>query len=147
MKGNYLIYLPYQFCFKDQSLDWEPQLLNKKMEYVKKSNTDFNFFPNERLSLIDKQQGDLFQHFSHNFGGVWIHPQESVRLSVRPSICPSVGPSVRPSVPLICWSIANDWGEKWGNERLRQFFCMFECVWQVGVWMGVDTSAHPSATI
>ena len=60
MKGNYLIYLPYQFCFKDQSLDWEPQLLNKKMEYVKKSNTDFNFFPNERLSLIDKQQGDLF---------------------------------------------------------------------------------------
>ena len=50
MKENYQIYLLYQFCLRDQSVDRDPQLSHKKMktlslEYVKKSKTDFDFFP------------------------------------------------------------------------------------------------------
>ena len=53
MKENYQINLPYQFYLRAQSGDWKPQPPNKKiknenhvsLEYVKKSKTDFDFFP------------------------------------------------------------------------------------------------------
>ena len=56
MKENYQIHLPYQFCLKAHSLGGEPQLPNKKiknpvsLEYVKKSKTDFDFFPDKSSS-------------------------------------------------------------------------------------------------
>ena len=55
MKENYQIYLLYQFHWRPHSLNRDPQLPHKKMktlflEYVKKSKTDFDFFPDKLLS-------------------------------------------------------------------------------------------------
>ena len=45
MKENYQIYLPYQFHWRAHLPLGEPQLPHKK--YVKKSKTDFDFFPDK----------------------------------------------------------------------------------------------------
>ena len=52
MKENYQIYLPYQYHQRLQTVDWDAQLPYKKknenhvsLKYVKKSKTDFDFFP------------------------------------------------------------------------------------------------------
>ena len=58
MKENYKIYLPYQFCLRAQSVDWEPQISNKKMKTLFLSNMSKSrrltstFFPIKILSWI-----------------------------------------------------------------------------------------------
>ena len=60
--------------------------------------------------------------------------------SVRPLVHPSVGPSVGPLVMIELKS---------GKTSVLDTFCVCLCVEGVGVgvWMGLDAPAHPSATI
>ena len=57
MKENYPNYLPYQFHWTPQSVDWEPQLPNKKMKTLflwnmsKSRRLTLIFFPDNSLSL------------------------------------------------------------------------------------------------
>ena len=55
-------------------------------------------------------------------------------------LCPSVRPLVRPLV-------RGDRVKKWENEHFRYFSCRFECGGGFGCGWGLDTPAHPSATI
>merc|ERR1712025_1482721 len=52
-------------------------------------------------------------------------------------LCPSVRPLGR-------WSVRHgNRVEKWENERFRYFFCMFECLGWVEVWIGVGCPCPP----
>ena len=56
MKENYQIYLLYQFHWNPQSVDWQPQLMQKKkkhvsFKYVKKMKNDFASFSTVKKSF------------------------------------------------------------------------------------------------
>ena len=78
MKENYLIYLPCQLCFRALSLDRDTQLPNKKMktlflylEYVKKSNTDFDFFPDKIQSFNEKPAVKNYEFMSKSYSVIF----------------------------------------------------------------------------
>ena len=65
MKENYQIYVPSQFHWRPHSVGGDPQLSHKKMktlflEYVKKSKTDFDFFPDYFFSHLRKMKEPSF---------------------------------------------------------------------------------------
>ena len=68
MKENYLIYIPFQFCLRDQLVNREYEN-HVSLEYVKKLKTDFNFFPDhtDLIMLTSWSVGPLVGQYIHHY--------------------------------------------------------------------------------
>ena len=101
MKENYQIYLPYQFHRRPHSVDWDPQLANKKIKTMFLSNMSkgrrltSTFFP-IRIKIptryLDQAKGQRSEFMSQaDRPGLFWHKTHAYCRYLRPGLSDCIG--------------------------------------------------------